>query len=99
MSLEGEFEKAMRSALEEAAELGYYATLFLEKMNRIGAVQYAKELIVSSDLQSGLKRLAEMRRPDLSIEHLVANCPRFSSLFSSDEVESAQWRLEQVSIE
>ena len=99
MGLEAEFEAAMRSALEEAAELGYHATLFLEKMNRVGAVQYAKELIVSGDLQSGLKRLADMRRPDLSIEHLVANCPRFANLFSPSEIESARWRLKQVSVD
>lgn len=96
MSLEAEFEATMRSALEEAAARGYHATLFLEKMNQIGAVRYAKELIVSGDLQSGLKRLAEMRRTDLSIEHLVANCPRFHCLFTDEEIKAARWRIKMV---
>ena len=95
MSLEAEFENAMRSALEEAAKLGYYATRFLEKMEQVGAVPYAKLLVKSGELQSGLERLKKMGRLDLSIEHLVAN-RRFASLFTDEEIEAARWRLEMV---
>lgn len=96
MSLEAEFENAMRSALEEAAKLGYHPTRFLEKMERVGAVPYAKLLVKSSELQYGLERLKKMDRLDLSIEHLVANRRRFASLFTDEEIEAARWRLEMV---
>lgn len=96
MSLETEFETAMRRALEEAAKLGYHATRFLEKMEREGAVPYAKSLVKSGELQYGLERLKKLGRLDLSVEHLVANCPRFRCLFTDEEIEAARWRLEKV---
>lgn len=94
-SVEQAFEQAMRSACDEATEAGYYPARFLEKLERIGAVPYAKELVSSGDLQAGLKRLNEMKRLDLSIEHLVVDS-RFRGLFSEDERKAAQWRLDQV---
>ena len=96
MSLEAEFESAMRSALEEAAGLGYHATRFLGKMEHEGAVPYAKLLVKSGELQYGLERLKRMGRLDLSIEHLIANCPRFHCLFTDEEIQAACWRLEMV---
>ena len=97
MALEAEFEAQMHKALREAAKLGYRPTRFEEKMEREGAVAYAKELVISGEFQSGLKRLKQMNRLDLSIEHLVANCPRFHCLFTKDEIEAARWRLDEVS--
>lgn len=94
-SAERAFDRAMRSACDEAAEAGYYPTRFLEKLERIGAVPYAKELVRSGELEAGLKRLNEMKRLDLSIEHLVVDS-RFRELFSEEERDAAQWRLDQV---
>lgn len=94
-STEQAFARAMRSACFKAAELGYYPARFLDKLERIGAVPYAKELVRSGELQAGLKRLKTMGRLDLSIEHLVAD-PCFGGLFTEDEREAAQWRLDEV---
>ena len=96
MSTEQAFEQAMRSACDQAAELGYHPVRFLDKMARMGAVAYAKELVGSSEIQEGLKRLHALNRLDLSIEHLVANDSRFSGLFTEPERQAAQWRLDQV---
>ena len=96
MSTEQAFEQAMRSACDKAAELGYRPVRFLDKMARRGAVAYAKELVCSSEIQDGLKRLHTLNRLDLSIEHLVANDSRFSGLFTELERQAAQWRLDQV---
>ena len=96
MSAEQVFEQAMRSACSEAADLGYYPARFLDKLERKGAVPYAKELVRSGELQAGLKRLNTMDRLDLSIEHLVAKGSRFRELFTEDERQAAQWRLDQV---
>lgn len=95
-SAEQAFEQAMRLACAEAAAEGYYPARFLDKLERIGAVRYAKELVGSGELQAGLKRLNDMKRLDLSIEHLVAVDPRFRALFTEEERAAAQWRLDQV---
>ena len=86
----------MRSACVQANELGYYPARFLQRMERLGAVPYAKELVRSGELQAGLKRLHTMKRLDLSIEHLVANDSRFRGLFTGSERQAAEWRLDQV---
>lgn len=91
-----EFEQAMRASCAESAGLGYYPTRFLMVLDERDAVQYAKQLVRSGDLQSGLRRLATMKRLNLSIEHLVANEERFRSLFTDDDREAARWRLEQA---
>lgn len=94
--LEYDFEQTMRAACEESAGLGYYPARFLQALERKGAVPYAKELVSTGDLQSGLKQLRKRNRLDLSIEHLVAEVPRFRPLFTDEEREAARWRLEQV---
>ena len=95
-SAEQAFEQAMRLACAEAAAEGYYPARFLEKLERIGAVPYARELVRSGELQAGLKQLSDMERLDLSVEHLVAVDPRFRALFTEEEREAALWRLGQV---
>ena len=97
--MESDLEHAMRSACREAAALGYYPRWFLQTLEARGAVRYAKELVVSGELQSGLKRLRDLNRLDLSIEHLVANDPRFEDLFADEDREAARWRLDQVNRE
>lgn len=96
MTLEKEFEQAMVEAIRESKQHGYYPTRFEEKMERLGAVAYAKELVKSGELQDGLLRLEKMNRLDLSVEHLVANETKFAELFSQEEKDAAKWRLKQV---
>ena len=96
MTLEKEFEQAMVEAIKESKEHGYYPTRFEEKMERKGAVAYAKELVKSGELQSGLQHLKKINKLDLSVEYLVANETRFAELFSQEERNAAEWRLEQV---
>lgn len=91
-----EFEQAMRASCAESAGLGYYPTRFLMVLDERDAVRYAKQLVRSGDLQSGLRRLAAMKRLNLSIEHLVANEERFRPLFTDDDRDAARWRLEQA---
>ena len=91
-ALSRQFEQAMRASCEEAAESGYLPKRFLARLQREGGVAYAKKLVHSPVLQSGLRRLAAMRRLDLSIEHLVAS-DRFRGLFTKADVEAARGRL------
>lgn len=94
--LEYDFEQTMLSSCREAQGPGHYPGWFPGALERKGAVPYAKELVVSGEFQSGLKRLRDLKRLDLSIEHLVAEVARFRSLFTEEEREAARWRLEQV---
>ena len=95
MTLEQKFERAVWSALEKSREHGYYPTRFEGKMNRVRAVDYAKELVTSGEIQSGLWHLKKMNRLDLSVEYLVTK-EEFAELFSQEEIDAAEWRLEQV---
>ena len=91
-ALSRQFEQTMRASCEEAAGLGYLPFVFLDRLQREGAVPYAKKLVRNPVLQSGFKRLAAMRRLDLSIEHLVVS-DRFRGLFTKADVEAARGRL------
>jgi len=89
----------MEAACAEAQDLGYFPAYFLEKMHRIGALKYAKELVRSGELQSGLRRLKKIGRLDLSLEHFIARVPEFIPLFNKNERDAAEWRLQQIETE
>lgn len=57
-----------------------------------GAVETARRLIKSGDLQDGLLRLLRLSRVDLTVEHAVLDV-RWHDLFTDDEREAARWRL------
>ena len=94
--LEAQFHHALRTACAEAAALGYYPSYFIQKMERVGAAAYARELVRSGELQSGLRRLKSLGRLDLSVEHLVARVPEYQPLFTNEERQAAEWRLKQI---
>ena len=58
-----------------------------------GAVETAKRLVMSGDLQDGFLRLLKLGRADLTIEHAVLD-ERWQELFSDEQREVARWRLE-----
>jgi len=61
------------------------------------AVSLAKRLVVSSELQDGLKKMKALGRLDLTMENRMLD-PKFSALFTKQELEAARWRLEQVKL-
>jgi hypothetical protein len=58
-----------------------------------GGVEAAKRLLAKNDVQSGLMKLWNCGRLDLSMEALVID-PRFQPLFSEEEIAIARERLE-----
>ena len=71
-----DFDRRMREIYEEAAKLGYPATYFLRMLNESDGVKAAKQLLASGDrAQSGLARLWELKRLDLSVEAVVLEFP------------------------
>jgi hypothetical protein len=95
---EHRFDEEMRRYCDEARSLGYFPSDFLGMLDRYGAVAVAKKLIMSGDLQTGLRKLAKMKRLDLSIESLMLE-PGFRHLFSKNELASAEFRLRMAETE
>jgi hypothetical protein len=87
------FNQRMWASYRDAEEQGYEATSTLLKMvKNLGAVQAAKQLLHEPGWEDPLQRLREVGALDLSIEAHVLS-PRYSHLFSSEELEEARRRL------
>jgi hypothetical protein len=74
-------------------ETGYWAHRYLQKVKRVGGLQAAHEWLKPEiESTSGLQRLMEKNRIDLSLEALILKTP-WSSLFTPEELRIAQKRL------
>jgi hypothetical protein len=62
-------------------------------LSDIGGLETAKRLVRSSNASDGYVALWERGRLDLSVEAVVV-LPRWTGLFSDEEVEAARSRLE-----
>lgn len=74
-------------------ETSYWAHCYLQKVKRVGGLQAAQDWLKPEiDSTSGLRRLMEKNRLDLSFEALVLRQP-WSTLFTPAELQVAQKRL------
>lgn len=90
------FSARVWTAIEECRSLGYNPSDFVGMLERSNAVSLAERLVTSGDIQSGLKRLVGLGRPELSIEAIMLE-PEFNSLFKQQVLAAAQWRLDRAS--
>ncbi len=95
MSLKDEFRAAILAATEESKGLGYNPTKFIEMAKQSHPVEIGKKFVASGHFQAGIIEMAKRNRKDLTIEWVMLR-PQFSSLFTSAELEAAQWRLDNV---
>lgn len=93
--LQEKFSSQLREAIHECHKIGYHPSRFEQMLDSLGGVSMAKKLVISGELQDGLKKLAKLGRLDLSMEAIMQE-ERFTSLFTKPELEAAQWRLAQV---
>ena len=92
--LEHDFEQEMYRLYEIAKkECGYNAAYFLQMLREKGAVDAAKQLLRSKHAASGLTKLYECRRLDLSLEAVVCENPKWHPLFTEQDIETARERL------
>jgi hypothetical protein len=92
-SLEERFHQAMLDIYWLAGEAsGYWASYFLRAVRNKGGLAEARHLLRMTGTSDGFERLTTERRLDLSMEALVVD-PRFSSLFTSEEIAVARTRL------
>jgi HNH endonuclease len=76
---------------------GYWANRYLPKVKKVGGLQAAKEwLKPKSNPTSGLQKLVDINRLDLSVEALVLRQP-WCTLFTAEELQVAQTRLNVAS--
>jgi hypothetical protein len=87
------FSSDMESIYHTASKLGYTPTFFWKMVQSMGGYQAAKKLIYTKNPSSGLTRLWDLRRLDLSVEAHVIK-PEYSSLFSEEERRICTERLE-----
>ncbi len=89
-----DFDKAMIQVYVRAKkEAKYNATFFLQMVQDRGGIKTAKDLLKTrEDVQSGLVKLWELGRLDLSVENLVLQ-PEWISLFTDEELAIARQRL------
>ena len=90
------FEERLRESVRLSIGLGYNPTIFTEMLERHGGVQTAKRLIAAGEIQSGIRRMAELRRLDITMERIMLDT-EFAPLFSEGELAAARWRLDQLS--
>ena len=91
------FEEDIRVSIRESRKLGYNPARFIQMLQDSDAVSLAKRLVVSGELQDGFKKMKALGRLDLTMENLMLN-PKYSELFTKQELAAAKWRLEQVKL-
>lgn len=98
MTEEEEFALACEAAIAECRRLGYVSQAWIGMVERHGAVEASKKLLVNGDIQTGLLRLLRLGRSDLTVEHAVLE-DRWQYLFNDQDRELARWRLAQATAE
>jgi hypothetical protein len=79
--------------IRRAGAKGYSPTVFLQMRERWGTREAVRRLVISGDIQSGLRRLQDLNLLDWSIE---AAALKFPAYFDKGTRDAAQFRLDQV---
>ncbi len=90
--LENQFHHAMIGVADFANQHNF-GIRFRQMIEEHGAVEAAKRLLATQEIQTGLMRLWEMKSLSKSMEALVIQ-ERFRSLFTEEEIAEARRRLE-----
>lgn len=90
-----EFAQRMHAIYDRARrEAGYTASYFLSMLADLGPIETAHKLLNTRAVSDGFATLWERGRLDLTVEALALD-PKFRSLFTDRELETARSRLEQ----
>ena len=92
LDLVAQFTDRLREISRAAEELGHSEAAFNEMLERHGSISAVEKLIVSGDIQAGLRFMIRAGRPDLTVEYVVCEA-RFRSLFPAAVRAAARWRL------
>ncbi len=92
--LEKQFHHAM-IGVADFANQHKFGFRFRQMIDEHGAVESAKRLLATREIQTGLMRLWEMGSLSKSMEALVIQ-ERFQPLFTPEEIAEARRRLEEL---
>lgn len=97
MDLKKRFEEACREARRVSKEeLHYHPTLWDQRVRASGCeLEAAKAVLATGGIRSGLRRLLELGRLDLSLQFIVLD-PMYVSLFTYDQRKKAWEGLKLV---
>lgn len=97
---ESAYEQATWEAIAECRHLTppYEPTTWIAMVHRWGAVEAARRLLISGDIQDGFRRLVTAGRHDLTVEWSALR-PRWNAIFDAPHQEAARWRLRQAGID
>ena len=90
--LQSEFHEALRGLLRASAEIDPFAIYPIKRLEEESGLHMAKRMLATRGQQTGLMRLWQEGRLDISVEALVLQEP-FSNLFSQEELDTARQRL------
>jgi hypothetical protein len=83
----------MVNIYQEAKEIGYNASRFIQLVNDAGALSAAKQLINAGQASDGFTKLWELRRLDIAVEARALK-PEFQPLFTQAELTTCSRRLD-----
>ena len=95
-TLEEQFHHAMIGVADYANQ-HQFGIRFRQMIDEHGAVDAAKRLLATQEIQTGLMRLWELKALDESMEAPVIQ-ERFRQLFTEEEIVEARRRLEELGI-
>lgn len=94
LDLETQFHHAMISVADYAYE-HKFGIRFRQMIEAHGAVDTARRLLATREIQTGLMRLWEIESLNISMEALVVQ-ERFRTLFTETEIAEARRRLGEL---
>lgn len=97
-SLERQFADALIETYRVSAKLGYFSVEFDAMLRVNGGVQAAIKLVRTSEIQSGMRKLCALGRPDLTTESVMLR-PEFRELFKAEYLDAAEWRLASLGVQ
>ena len=94
-----EFEARIRQSMLASCEYRKGPPTEIEAMlDRHGAVVTAERLVISGDIQAGLRQMVEAGQEQLSFESIMQE-PQFTHLFDEGTLEAARFRLDLAKME
>ena len=95
MDLIEEFRSQILWGISESEKIGYSPNRIKQEIEtkQRDPVQFAKQLVISGEFQTGFRQINRLGRPEITIEYIMLK-PEFETLFSEAERKAARWRLD-----
>lgn len=95
MTSREKFKAVVIAATERCYDFGYPPNIFRQMIASQHPVEVGKKLVLSGELQHGIRELAKLGHLEFTIESIMLQ-PEFEEPFTKQELEAAQWRLNDV---